>query len=113
LAAELHERCAVLQAPVRFELRFEPCNALAFVTQPDRFTELVSSAIETHTGRKPALSTTGGTSDARFIRSFCPVLEFGLVGATMHMVNEHVATADIETLTKIYEAIIEAYFAQA
>jgi len=111
LAAELHERCAVLQAPLRFELHFEPCNALAFMTAPDKFTELVSNAIETHTGRKPALSTTGGTSDARFIRAFCPVLEFGLVGATMHQVNEHVAVADIETLTKIYESVLEAYFA--
>jgi len=110
LAEELHKRCEVLQAPLPFDLRFEPCNALAFITEPDRFTGLVARAIEAHTGRKPALSTTGGTSDARFIRSFCPVLEFGLVGATMHMVNEHVAVSDIETLTKIYESVIEAYF---
>jgi succinyl-diaminopimelate desuccinylase len=111
LAEELQRRCGLLQAPLRFDLHFEPCNALAFVTMPDRFTELVAQAIETHTGRKPALSTTGGTSDARFIRAFCPVLEFGLVGATMHAVNEHVAVADVEMLTKIYESILEAYFA--
>jgi succinyl-diaminopimelate desuccinylase len=111
LAAELQQRCELLQSPLRFDLHFEPCNASAFITPPDRFTELVSYAIEAHTGRKPVLSTTGGTSDARFIRGFCPVLEFGLVGATMHMVNEHVAVADIETLTKIYGSVIEAYFA--
>ncbi len=111
LAEELQRRCGLLQAPLPFELRFEPCNALAFITEPDRFTKLVSQAIETHTGRKPVLSTTGGTSDARFIRAFCPVLEFGLVGATMHAVNEHVAVADVEMLTKIYESILEAYFA--
>jgi succinyl-diaminopimelate desuccinylase len=111
LAEELQKRCAELQAPTVFELQFEPCNALAFITQPDRFTELVSRAIDKQTGRKPTLSTTGGTSDARFISAVCPVLEFGLVGATMHQVDEHVAIADIEALTKIYEAILEAYFA--
>ena len=59
---------------------------------------------------RPKLSTTGGTSDARFIRAYCPVLEFGLVGATMHMVDEHVAVADIEVLREIYGAILEGYF---
>lgn len=91
-------------------LSFEPCNALAFVTSPDSFTSLVADAIESRTRRRPELSTTGGTSDARFIRAYCPVVEFGLPGATMHMVNERVAVSDIEALTGIYAAILERYF---
>jgi succinyl-diaminopimelate desuccinylase len=109
LAAELRSRAAAAKG-ANFTLGFEPCNAVAFLTPPDRFTDLVASAIETKTGRKPVLSTSGGTSDARFIRAYCPVVEFGLVGATMHMVDEHVAVADIEALTGIYAAILEAYF---
>jgi succinyl-diaminopimelate desuccinylase len=62
------------------------------------------------TGRRPELSTTGGTSDARFIKDYCPVCEFGLVGATMHQVNERVETRDIETLTDIYEGVLARYF---
>ena len=80
------------------------------MTEPDGFTDLVASTIARHTGRKPKLSTSGGTSDARFIRSYCPVVEFGLVGATMHMVDERVAVADIEKLTAIYADILEGYF---
>ena len=62
------------------------------------------------TGRKPKLSTSGGTSDARFIKDYCPVLEFGLVGQTMHQVDECVPVADLVTLTAIYRRIIEKYF---
>jgi succinyl-diaminopimelate desuccinylase len=80
------------------------------LTTPDAFAELVSKAVERKTGRRPALSTSGGTSDARFIRAYCPVVEFGLVGATAHMVDEHVSIAEIEALTEIYAAILEAYF---
>jgi succinyl-diaminopimelate desuccinylase len=80
---------------MKFTLEFEPCNAPAFLTTPDFFTKLVTDAVEKKTGRRPALSTSGGTSDARFIRAYCPVLEFGLVGATAHMVDEHVAFAVI------------------
>jgi succinyl-diaminopimelate desuccinylase len=94
----------------RYALEFEPCNAPAFLTTPDSFTKLVTDAVERQTGRRPALSTSGGTSDARFIRAYCPVLEFGLMGATAHMVDEHVAVADIEVLTEIYTAILEDYF---
>jgi succinyl-diaminopimelate desuccinylase len=95
---------------VNFTLALEPCNAPAFLTTPDAFTKLVTDAIERKTGRRPALSTSGGTSDARFIRAYCPVLEFGLIGATSHMVDEHVAVADLEALTEIYAAILEDYF---
>ncbi|PNE11626.1 MAG: succinyl-diaminopimelate desuccinylase [Beijerinckiaceae bacterium] len=95
---------------VNFTLNFEACNAVTFLTKPDAFTRLVANAVERKTGRRPALSTSGGTSDARFIRAYCPVLEFGLIGATSHMVDEHVAVAHIELLTEIYAAILEDYF---
>jgi succinyl-diaminopimelate desuccinylase len=111
LAAELRRRLDHVVHGEHFTLAFEPCNALAFVTEPNSFTDLVAKAVEKKTGRRPAFSTTGGTSDARFIRAYCPVVEFGLVGATMHMVDEHVAVADIDALTEIYREILEAYFA--
>ena len=62
------------------------------------------------TGRTPSLSTAGGTSDARFIKDYCPVLEFGLVGQTMHQVDERTAVDDLVTLTKVYRKILELYF---
>jgi succinyl-diaminopimelate desuccinylase len=108
LAAELGGRLD--SVGMKFTLEFEPCNAPAFLTTPDSFTKLVTDAVERKTGRRPTLSTSGGTSDARFIRAYCPVLEFGLVGATAHMVDEHIAIADIEALTEIYAAILEDYF---
>ena len=82
-----------------------------FVTQPGRLVEVLSSAIRAETGRTPQLSTSGGTSDARFIKDYCEVVEFGLVGKTMHQVDERVAVEDIETLTRIYERFIAGYFA--
>jgi succinyl-diaminopimelate desuccinylase len=82
----------------------------AFFTPPGLLTDLVQDACEAVTGRRPELSTTGGTSDARFIKDHCPVCEFGLVGATMHQINERVDVADIETLTAIYERVLEGYF---
>ena len=96
---------------VRWQVAFEPCNATAFVTRPGRFVALVSEAVAEATGRTPALSTTGGTSDARFIKDHCPVLEFGLVGQTMHKVDERVPVADVETLTGIFERVLARYFA--
>src|SRR3984893_1882306 len=108
LAAELCGRLDAVGA--KFTLEFEPCHAVAFLTTPDAFTKLVTDVVERKTGCRPTLSTSGGTSDARFIRAYCPVVEFGLVGATMHMVDEHVAVADIEGLTEIYAAILEDYF---
>ncbi|MGB8059876.1 MAG: M20/M25/M40 family metallo-hydrolase, partial [Pseudolabrys sp.] len=82
-----------------------------FLTKPGPFTELVSNAVAEITGRKPVLSTTGGTSDARFITHHCPVVEFGLVGQTMHQVDERVPIADLQALTTIYRKIIDRYFA--
>jgi succinyl-diaminopimelate desuccinylase len=82
----------------------------SFATQPGPLTTLVSNAVQAVTGRTPELSTTGGTSDARFIKDFCPVVEFGLVGATMHGVDEHVAVADVHALADIYRHMLDHYF---
>jgi succinyl-diaminopimelate desuccinylase len=95
---------------VRFAIEWEPSNADVFVTKPGPFTELASTAIAEVTDVKPKLSTTGGTSDARFIKNYCPVLEFGLVGRTMHAVDECVPVADLTALTAVYRRIIEKYF---
>src|SRR5690606_33150011 len=102
LEAEIRGRLdAAAGDKVRYSARFNPTNSDAFLTEPGAFTDLVSGAVAEVTGRRPELSTTGGTSDARFIKHYCPVLEFGLVGQTMHMVDEHAAVADIEALTAI------------
>ncbi|WP_261292580.1 succinyl-diaminopimelate desuccinylase [Sphingomonas hylomeconis] len=78
----------------------------AFLTPPGAFSTLIGDAIEAHTGLRPELSTTGGTSDARFLSKLCPVVEFGLCNATMHKLDEAVAIADLETLRDIYADII-------
>lgn len=80
----------------------------AFLTPPGKLSDAILQAVENRLGRKPELSTTGGTSDARFIKNMCPVVEFGLVGASMHKIDEHVAVADLEALTDIYESVIAA-----
>ena len=95
---------------VRFSLDLQPSNSPAFLTQPDAFVGLVAAAVEAETGLVPALSTTGGTSDARFIKDHGPVIEFGLVGETMHQADECVAVADLERLTAIYRRVLDAYF---
>ncbi|WP_262692067.1 succinyl-diaminopimelate desuccinylase [Kordiimonas aestuarii] len=78
----------------------------SFLTKEGDLSDALSAAVEKCLGAKPELSTTGGTSDARFIKDMCPVVEFGLVGATMHKVDEHVAIADIQALTDIYEDVL-------
>ena len=95
---------------VNFYIEWQPSNADVFVTQPGPFTDLAIAAIAEVTGHKPKLSTTGGTSDARFIKDYCPVLEFGLVGQTMHQVDESTPIADLVTLAAVYRRIIEKYF---
>ncbi len=96
--------------PVRFRLLPEPPSADVFLTRDENLIRLVSDAIESATCRRPALATIGGTSDARFIRPYCPVVEFGPVGTTMHQVDEHVPLAEIEATAAIYETILDAYF---
>ncbi|MFF8800407.1 MULTISPECIES: succinyl-diaminopimelate desuccinylase [unclassified Methylobacterium] len=111
LGAEIAKRLeAAAGNAVRFSLDLQPSNSPAFLTRPDAFVDLVADAIQAETGRRPALSTTGGTSDARFIKDACPVIEFGLVGRTMHETDERVALADLERLTAIYGRVLEAYF---
>jgi succinyl-diaminopimelate desuccinylase len=97
---------------LRWHIEWEPSNADSFLAKPGPFVDLVVGAIKDATGRAPALSTTGGTSDARFITHYCPVLEFGLVGQTMHQVDEHVAIDDLTTLTQVYRRVLERYFAR-
>ena len=89
---------------VDFNLSGEP-----FLTKPDKFINIVSNAVKEVTGIEPELSTSGGTSDARFIKDICPVIEFGSVGKTMHKINEKVSVKDLEALTKIYYEIISNY----
>lgn len=96
--------------PVGEHELFFNINAEPFVTQPGVFSDLITKAIQDVTGRTPELSTTGGTSDARFIQSFCPVVEFGLIGRTMHKVDENVEVAEIEMLTDVYYQILIDYF---
>ena len=83
----------------------------SFVTPPGRLSDLVSKAVQAETGKLPELSTTGGTSDARFVKDHCPVVEFGLVGKTMHAVDERVEVAQIHRLKSVYTRILQDYFA--
>jgi succinyl-diaminopimelate desuccinylase len=95
---------------IRWHIEWEPSNADAFLAPPGPFTDLVVGAIAEVTGRTPVLSTSGGTSDARFIKDYCPVLEFGLVGRTMHQVDEQTPVEDLVQLTAVYRKILEWYF---
>ncbi|QFT58340.1 Succinyl-diaminopimelate desuccinylase [Sulfitobacter sp. THAF37] len=95
---------------VEIKLRIK-VSGESFITPPGALSALVSAAVEAETGVKPELSTTGGTSDARFIKAHCPVVEFGLVGQSMHQVDEHVAIEQIHQLKAIYGRILRDYFA--
>jgi len=83
----------------------------SFLTPPGEFSALIARAVEAETGRKPVASTSGGTSDARFVKDHCPVVEFGLVGKTMHQVDERVEIAHITQLKAVYSRILRDYFA--
>ena len=106
LTAWIERKLASVGGAHRLEVR---SDAAAFVTPAGPFTELLESVVEREFGIVPELSTTGGTSDARFIRDLCPVVEFGLVGATIHQVDERVAIADLEALTQVYQALLTSY----
>lgn len=99
--------------PVRYDLVWAERPSHVFLTRDERLIDTLSRAIERHTGTTPKLSTTGGTSDARFIKDYCPVVEFGLVGQTMHMVDERVSVSELEALTRIYETFIADWFRDA
>ena len=104
-AAEVAQATAV-EIGVRVAISGE-----SFLTPPGAFSDLVARAVQAETGLVPAATTGGGTSDARFVKDHCPVVEFGLVGRTMHQVDERVAVADIVALTAIYGRVLRAYFA--
>jgi succinyl-diaminopimelate desuccinylase len=107
-----HLAAAAAETRVRWHIEWEPSNADPFLAEPGAFVDLVTAAIKEVTGRVPELSTTGGTSDARFIKNLCPVLELGLVGQTMHQVDERTPVADLVTLTALYRKILDRYFSQ-
>ncbi len=87
-------------------------KSFPFYTEPGAFTDLLVAAVRETTGESPLLSTTGGTSDARYLRDYCSVAELGLRNATAHMVDEHVPVEDVRTLARCYEAVLRRYFAQ-
>ncbi len=102
---------ALVPLKLQHDIKFNR-GAHPFLTKQGTFTALLDEAITKATGDHPNFSTTGGTSDARFIHHHCPVAEIGLAGTTMHKTDERVSLADLERLTKIYEAILDAYFAK-
>lgn len=108
LEAWLRDTVAIYAPTATVDVRI---SGEAFITDGGLLPVLCAAAVRDVTGREPALSTTGGTSDARFIRGVCPVVELGLVGATMHKVGERVAVADLRVLTDIYAAILTRVFA--
>jgi succinyl-diaminopimelate desuccinylase len=110
LKALIEARAGAAAPGGHFRIEWERSNADAFITAPGAFVDLVADAIAEVTGHAPQLSTSGGTSDARFIKDYCPVVEFGLVNETMHKIDERVATADLATLTAIYRRILDRYF---
>jgi succinyl-diaminopimelate desuccinylase len=112
LKALIERRAAAAAGRIRWRIDWEPSNADVFLTRPGPFVDLVAATIKDVTGRQPELSTSGGTSDARFIKDYCPVIEFGLANQTMHKVDERVPTADLVALTAIYRRILERYFEQ-
>lgn len=95
---------------VTFALDIE-VSGESFVTPPGAFVDLVAKAVKAETGVEPVLSTSGGTSDARFVKDHCPVVEFGLVGTTMHQVDEHVEVDQIGQLKAVYGRVLRDYFA--
>jgi len=99
------------EEPLSFDLTWRDRPSHVFLTRDEKLTQTLSRSIAAETGMTPALSTSGGTSDARFIKDYCPVVEFGLVGQTMHMVDERVALSDLEGLTRIYERFLQDWFA--
>ena len=98
----------------QFDILIEPrikISGEAFLTPPGELSALVAKAVEAETGVTPELSTTGGTSDARFVKDLCPVVEFGLVGETMHQVDENVPVEQIPQLKAVYARVLKDYFA--
>jgi succinyl-diaminopimelate desuccinylase len=108
---EQRAEAAAAGANGRWRIDWDPSNADSFLVEPGPFLDLVVGAIKDVTGNEPELSTTGGTSDARFIKNYCPVLELGLVGQTMHQVDERTPVDDLTKLTAVYRTVLDRYFA--
>ena len=107
----LEDECAATAAETGCMVELEPdVSSVSFLTAPGPFTDLIAKAAQSVTGARPLFSTSGGTSDARFIKDVCPVAELGLTNVTMHKVDECVPIAEIEQLALIYEKILDAYF---
>jgi succinyl-diaminopimelate desuccinylase len=106
----MRDRCDAVGG--EYELTLQSTGG-AFFTAPGPLSEILSASVEAVTGRRPVLSTSGGTSDARFVRAYCPVIEFGLVGATMHQADERASIADIRSLTDIYREFLGRWLAAA
>jgi succinyl-diaminopimelate desuccinylase len=102
---------AASEVGARFDLTFSGTGDV-FLTRPGPLVEAMRQAIKAETGRDPALTTGGGTSDARFIKDHCPVIEFGLVNETIHQVDERVPLSDLEALTRIYQRLLSSYFSR-
>ena len=114
LMAWLNAMAGEAQAASGLRIELEHlCSGDAFLTRAGDFVAGVQEAVEAVTGRRPEASTTGGTSDARFIRAMCPVLELGLVGQTMHQIDERAPVAEIEQLAEVYRRVIAGYFDRA
>ncbi|WP_332661124.1 succinyl-diaminopimelate desuccinylase [Brevundimonas sp.] len=114
LIAWLNAMAGEAQAASGLRIELEHlCSGNAFLTEPGPFVDGVQDAVQAATGRRPEASTTGGTSDARFIRAMCPVLELGLVGQTMHQVDERAPVAEIEALAEVYRRVIGTFFERA
>jgi succinyl-diaminopimelate desuccinylase len=107
IEAWLRRKCDAVGGDYALEVEI---SGESFLTPPGRLSDMLVAAIGKVTGRTPELSTTGGTSDARFIKNACPVAEFGLVGQSMHKADERVALADLDALTEIYLAVLQDYF---
>ncbi|UWP98168.1 succinyl-diaminopimelate desuccinylase [Aliiroseovarius crassostreae] len=112
LSKWLHQEASRIAADTGIEIELQiKVSGESFVTPPGALSDLVADAVETETGRRPEFSTSGGTSDARFVKNHCPVVEFGLVGKTMHQVDERVEVVQIQQLKAIYKALMHKYFA--
>jgi succinyl-diaminopimelate desuccinylase len=108
LEAQAAEVAATTGCEIAMEVRV---SGESFLTPPGALSDLIAAAVRDETGSDPVLSTTGGTSDARFIKDHCPVVEFGLPGRTMHQVDERVPVDDIRLLKQVYARILRDYFA--
>ena len=110
----VRRQCAAVAAEVGGNFTVSAArSAECYITEPGPLVEIVSAAVERETARRPRLTTTGGTSDARFVRNYCPVVELGPTNATIHQADERIAVAELEAMTRIYRHVLEGYFARS